>query len=418
MKNLQLPKANEIKYFETAEYARKIEKARHKMRPKPFTERFSNLHVIAQIGTFFFPAISVITGISFLFSYLFDSLGYFFLSIGLALSFLLFVEYTKNILLNNGLDTFFSNSGKTGIVFLFAMLFSLASFVMSYNGAEMLVKGLDKKQDKIKTNILSTVSDKENEYQRLIDKENAKISKINKKATKQWNGMLTPRQSDRVIQYEKNIEHFRKNLNNEKTLLRTDKDKQLSTAENKTIYNSYFFKIIAGINEFLTILSILFIQFYTFKTVREDIDLNEFRETPDKYVDFENKKRFEVAPLELNEAAAKTPNKIGFQGSFKTDEKTDEPPKRFESAGNFSSLKTTNRNIDFLRKHRIIVRAIKTIIIAEKQALANSEIKQIQNHSTAAKQKSRTLIREVYRVVCTVGLSKIDLNGRVLPDIM
>ena len=122
--NLKLPKTAEIKFFASAEYQRKIESAKFKMRAKPFVERFKNLYIIAVIGTFFFPVISVLTGIAFLFIYINEALNYIYISIFLSVTLLIINELLKNSLLNNGLHTFFSNSGKSSLVFLFAFIFS------------------------------------------------------------------------------------------------------------------------------------------------------------------------------------------------------------------------------------------------------------------------------------------------------
>lgn len=71
------------------------------------------------------------------------------------------------------------------------------------------------------------------------------------------------------------------------------------------------------------------------------------------------------------------------------------------------------KNIDFLDKHKIIVRSIKLSNIAEKESISNTEIKQVQQVARRAKFKSKTLIREVYKVAVTIGFSKIDENGNV-----
>jgi predicted nucleic acid-binding Zn ribbon protein len=292
MKKFRLSKAPEIKYFESAEYYLKIKKARHRMRAKPFTERFKNIETLAKIGTLIFPAVSILTAITFLYSYIYESTGWFFFSIAVSFILLAFVELSKNNLINNGLDTYFSNSGKSTIVFIFAGLFSIASFIMSYNGAEMLVHKLDKSKQTISGTITAKQQSIDQNYDKLIAAEKEKIAAINKKAKNQWHGMLTPEQSKRVEIYETNIQKYTDLREKYKDRLLNEKQNKLSNAATKTYYNAWVFKIIAAINEFLTILSIAFLVFYDFKTVQQDIFLNKFRQNPNKYKAIERKKSF------------------------------------------------------------------------------------------------------------------------------
>ncbi len=283
MQNLQLPKAPEIKFFQSAEYVRRIEKAKHRMRAKPFIERFRTSNIIAMVGIFFFPTISVLTAIAFLFSYINGALNSFYVSIAISLILLSLIELTKNHLLNNGLDTYFSNSGKSMLTFLFALLFSIGSFIMSYQGAELLVIKLDKKKQQITDNTSNLILDNEKVFDKQISFEQNKIDDLQQKAKKQWQGLTTLEQNKLLLQYESNIEDLRKLKQNKVENIRNHYKNQLLESEASVGYNAYVFKVFAGINELLTILSIAFTAFYAYKTVREDIDLNDFKNQPEMY---------------------------------------------------------------------------------------------------------------------------------------
>ena len=268
------------------------------MRAKPFVERFKALNVIAVIGTFFFAAISVLTAIAFLYSYINGAIGLIYLSIAIAVIVLTLLESVKNLLLNNGLDTYFSNSGKPAIVFMFALVFSIGSFIMSYNGAELLVKGLDKSKQQIVDNTARSITSIKQNYANAIADEKSKIADMNSKAKKQWRGLQTPEQNKLILAYEQNIKQYRVQEQKEIDLALTDKKENITQAETSVNYNAYVFKVFAGINEFLTILSIAFVAFYAFKTVRQDMDLADFQSSPNKYNELPSSQEFKPLAAE------------------------------------------------------------------------------------------------------------------------
>jgi len=281
--NLQLEKAPENKYIESAEYARKIQGAYHRMRPKIFIERFKNLNLISQIGIFFFPIISIVTSVSFMYGHIQMAINNIYVAIVIAVLLLGIVELTKNHLLSNALDTFFSNSGRSLATFLFAFLFSALSFIMSYNGAEMLVKNLDTSKEVIKDSSLVNLAAIDNDYSVQIAAEQAKIENINQMAKKQWHGLHTPQQTNLLTSLEANINLLRGLKEKEKERILSDKTVSLSIAENEVNYNAWIFKLFAAIIELMLIISITFNAFYAFKTVREDLDLKEYKGDPGKY---------------------------------------------------------------------------------------------------------------------------------------
>jgi hypothetical protein len=283
MNNFQLPKTPEIQYFQSAEYERRIEQARYLMRARPFIERFRPLYNIAIVGKFFFPAISVLTGIAFLYGYINGAINSMYISIVFAILILVMVELTKNYLLANGLQTFFSNSGKSNMVFGFAFIFSIASFIMSYNGAELLVKNLDTKKQTIQANSGDRIGAVQANYDKLINEERQKVNELKEKAKRQWKGLNTPEQNKLLLKYEENIQQFIALKEKETDLIRNEKTEQLNEAETTVNYNAYIFKILAACNEFLTILSIIFCAFYNFKVVRENLDYQDFKNEPEKY---------------------------------------------------------------------------------------------------------------------------------------
>lgn len=295
---LKLPKAQEIKFFASAEYQRKIESAKYRMRAKPFVERFKTLNTIAIIGTFFFPAISVLTAIAFLYSYIHGAIGIPYVSIAIALVILTLLESIKNNLLNNGLDTHFSNSGKPAIVFVFALFFSIGSFIMSYQGAELLVQNMDKSKQQIVNSTGTNISTIENKYNNEIANEKKKIADLKNKAKKQWKGLNTPEQNKLLLIYEQNIKQYRAQKQKEIDLALADKKENLTQATKSVNYNAYIFKVFAGINEFLTILSIAFVAFYAFKTVRQDMDLADYQVNPNKYIELPSPQEFKPVAVE------------------------------------------------------------------------------------------------------------------------
>lgn len=321
MQNFQLPKAPEIKFFQSAEYARKIEKAKNRLRAKPFIERFKTMNILANIGIIFFPTISVITGIAFLHVYVGGVITHPFISMSISMMLLIFLELVKNHLLNNGLDTFFSNSGKSVLTFVFAFLFSVGSFIMSYQGAELLVKSLDNSKQQIVDSTSAKLLAIEKKYENLILSEQFKIVDLKKKAKSQWKGLNTPEQNKLLVQYEDNIKYFRNQTDKEKSELKSSKEDQLKKAETKVVYNAYVFKVFAAINELLTILSILFTAFYTFKTVREDLDLSDFRNQPEKYSMAEPtfKTSIEIEPQVAKTSLNKSDQRNVVTGFYKDD---------------------------------------------------------------------------------------------------
>jgi len=286
--NFQLPQAPENKYINSSEYARKIQSAYYRMRPKIFIERFKNLNLIAQIGIFFFPLISIVTSVSFIYGHMMV-LGNLYLAVIISVLLLGIVELTKNYLLTNGLDTYFSNSGKSMGTFVFAFLFSALSFVMSYNGAEMLVKNMDTSKQVIKDSSLVNLTAVDNNYSLQIAAEQSKIDNINAMAKKQWHGLHTTEQTTLLTSIEENIKTLRLLGEKEKDRILSEKSVNLSTAESSVNYNAWIFKIFAGIIEFLLILSITFEAFYKFKTVREDMDLKNYKTDPNRHISLEPK---------------------------------------------------------------------------------------------------------------------------------
>lgn len=111
----------------------------------------------------------------------------------------------------------------------------------------------------------------------------------------------------------------------------------------------------------------------------------------------------------------------GFNNRLKTENKTenkntDKPVKPSIRIDGNKDLKPEilhEKNIDFLGKHKIIVRSIKQINLAEKESISNNEIRRVKEAAKRAKFKSKTLIREVYKVAVTVGLNKIDMDGNI-----
>ena len=296
--NFKLPKAPEIKYFQKAEYQRKINSAKHRMRPKPFVERFKALNTIGVIGTFFFPAISVLTAIAFLYSYINGAIGLVYVSIAIAVIVLTLLESVKNLLLNNGLDTYFSNSGKPAIIFMFALVFSIGSFIMSYQGAELLVKNMNKSKEQIIGNTTKNISEIKSKYSDAITQEKTKIADLKNKAKKQWKKLNTPEQNKLILIYEQNIKQFRAQEQKEIDISLNDKKENLTKATVSVNYNAYVFKVFAGINEFLTILSIAFVAFYAFKTVRQDMDLTDYKGNPEKYNELPSSQEFKPVDVE------------------------------------------------------------------------------------------------------------------------
>jgi hypothetical protein len=94
----------------------------------------------------------------------------------------------------------------------------------------------------------------------------------------------------------------------------------------------------------------------------------------------------------------------------KTGHETAEPSRRF-AGRNKNTMQA--KYVEYLNKHKLIVRSIKLLKIPEKNSLANAEIQKIQQLAAGAAHKSRTLVREVYRVAVTVGLNRIDNNGNI-----
>jgi len=281
--NLQLPKAETNKYIESAEYARKVQSAYFRLRPKIFIERFKNLNTIAQIGIFFFPVISIITSISFIYGHIQMAINNIYVAIIIAVLLLGIVELTKNHLLSNALDTFFSNSGRSLGTFAFAFLFSALSFIMSYNGAEMLVKNLDNSKQEIKDSTSYQLAAIESNYNNQIAIEQSKIAAINEMAKKQWHGLNTPQQTTLLNSLESNVKDLRLLMEKKRDEILTDKTVNLQQADQSVNYNAWIFKLFAAIIEVMLILSITFNAFYAFKTVREDLDLKEFKSDPAKY---------------------------------------------------------------------------------------------------------------------------------------
>lgn len=113
----------------------------------------------------------------------------------------------------------------------------------------------------------------------------------------------------------------------------------------------------------------------------------------------------------------KTAQKIGFKNkndqSQKPVAKNTGPSKRLDGSAGLRPVDLHKKNIEFLTRHKAIVKGIKLVKLAEKESIANSEIKQVQAVVKRAKHKGRTLIREVYKVAVTVGLNKIDDNGNI-----
>ncbi len=131
------------------------------------------------------------------------------------------------------------------------------------------------------------------------------------------------------------------------------------------------------------------------------LPVNEDIKLPDK-----EKERVEIAGFS-------NANKNKFKTGFKNTKKTTEPSIRIDSNEDFKGENLTKKNVDFLRKHKLIVKSIKLINLPEKQSISNNEIKQIKENAKKAKFKSKTLIREVFKVAVTVGFNNIDENGDI-----
>jgi len=281
--NFQLPQALENKYIESASYARSIKSAYHRLRPKIFNERFKNLALIALIGMFFFPIISIVTSESYMYLHIVEVVSNVYLAAIISVLLLGVLELTKNHMLSNALQTFFSNSGKSLVTFIFAFLFSGLSIFLSYSGAEMLVKNLDTSKQSIKDTSFAQLATMESKYNSLIAEEQSKIENINKMAEKQWKRLLTTPQISLLSSYEDNKKDLRLLMEKERDLIRSDKTENLAKAETSVNQNSFIFKGFAVIIELMLVLSISFYEFYAFKTVREDIDLNDYKSDPSKY---------------------------------------------------------------------------------------------------------------------------------------
>ncbi len=281
--NYKLPKTEEIKYFQKAEYKREINSAKHKLRAQPFIERFSVLYILAKIGTVFFPVISIVTGVAFIYNYAFSISDSIYISITVSLVVLSFLEFIKNNLLNNGLHTFFSNSGKPTAIFMFALLFSVGSFILSYQGAELLVKNLDRSKQQITDRANASITGITSKYADAIILEQSKINALRQKAKSQWRGLNTTEQNKLFLIYEQNIQQFLDQEQNQIDLALSKKENNLIQAETAVNYNAYVFKIFAGINELLTVLSIAFLPFYAFKIVQQEMDLIDYKQNPGKY---------------------------------------------------------------------------------------------------------------------------------------
>ena len=234
-------------------------------------------------------------------------------------------------------------------------------------------------------------------------------------------------------------------LKNELTKLKQEKNFQLSrnnalmTAEADKYYNivmaimimqfitsgmlMYFFKIIHAednpegqVNEEIKELNEIITAntFYAMKSRMSDLSgafsAAIINQMPDP----------EILPLSDYEEPDTDRVKIsGFQNS--AEKKPDKKPdvsgqKNVQSTGRPGGTEKTGlqkRYIDYLHKHRVIVRSIKALRIPEKTTITNNEVQRIQQLAAGAAHKSRTLVREVYRVAVTVGLNKIDDNGNI-----
>ena len=105
----------------------------------------------------------------------------------------------------------------------------------------------------------------------------------------------------------------------------------------------------------------------------------------------------------------KTGFKSGYKTGYKTTQKTSEPS---TYASGFKKNETINKKqLNYLNKHKIIVRTIKQNFQSEKEFLSNSEIDIIKNYSKYAPYKSRQLIRNVFNVMQGVGFENINPDG-------
>ena len=112
----------------------------------------------------------------------------------------------------------------------------------------------------------------------------------------------------------------------------------------------------------------------------------------------------ELTPQPVAELPEKDQFKIGFHPVSKPPEPVSYPESVDETAW--------YKNIEFLKKHKELVKTIKTIKKTDFGHISNAEIKTVQNISLAD-QKSRSLIKQVYQAAVIIGLDNINNNGSV-----
>jgi len=70
------------------------------------------------------------------------------------------------------------------------------------------------------------------------------------------------------------------------------------------------------------------------------------------------------------------------------------------------------KNIQFLVKHKALVKTIKQLEIKESETMTNVDVRLVKNNTNAL-YKGKTLIRQVYKIATIIGLNNIDNNGDI-----
>lgn len=122
---------------------------------------------------------------------------------------------------------------------------------------------------------------------------------------------------------------------------------------------------------------------------------------PVKEPQFEQKQVFGFGKKSAVNSAEKTAEKTAENDPLKTPEASS----RLSSQRNFMTVEKTNKidlNLEYLKKHKLLVKAIYKVQPKIEQKLSNAQIKNVQEIAKKAKIKSRTTVQKIHSILQTI----------------
>jgi len=387
---------------------------------------------------------SILAAYSYLYNLIFEQLQNKTQATYTTILFLLLLEIMVSVFMEKMFKFSFRERPQTALAsFVVVVFFFTISFHLSTNGlAEKQAKKTDQTFKIEKTNQLQK-QDIINDYQKQIQRKEKLILTIENNPQGWSNGKRTnliPSQQNKIDSLQSIIQQLTEKQEQKINQLNQQTAQKLESNNQTTQVNaSKYYKIMSGVmllQFFVNGLLVFFLHLIRNEEqpdeiVKEEINniqnaiqlssqnimqnaivtaLNKFTDIANAV--FTDYKFPDQKPIEIENKKpdkklySDTEKKIGFQFNFDTKKETqknEQSSKRFDTSEHFNTS-----NLEYLKKHKNLVKTIIKLQINTTQNITNQDIKLIQQNSPRNIQKSPTTIQKVFTVMQTIGIDKIN----------